>query len=177
MKQIITALVVLMALSISSAQQNQPAPCSAAEYKQFDFWVGEWNVFEFKNGQPGAPQGASRINRIFGGCAIQEEFLDASGRVIGRSLNAYWAQDRLWHQMYVDGLGQVIRLSGKLENGVMMLSGEYPSQRTAGLIIKQRIGWSIVENDPNRVRQHWQVSPDGRQTWQDIFDGLYVRKR
>jgi hypothetical protein len=173
MKKLYILASLIAIASLSSAQQ-QPAPCSAPEYQQFDFWLGEWNVFENNNGKPGSPQGASRVTSIFDGCAIQEEYLDGKGTVVGKSLNAYYPQTKKWHQMYVDGFGQVIMLSGKRNNNDMSLDGEYPSVQNAGLIIKQNITWTRLNN--NEVRQHWILSTDNWQSTRDIFDGLYIRK-
>ena len=38
-------------------------PCSGAEYRQFDFWLGEWEV---ESG--GKRAGTNRITRVQGGC-------------------------------------------------------------------------------------------------------------
>jgi hypothetical protein len=172
MKKILLVTSLLAFVPFSSAQQQ--SPCAATEYRQFDFWLGAWNVFEYKDGKPGAPQGQSRVATIFDGCSVQEEFLDAQGGVIGKSLNAYYPQTRSWHQFYVDKFGQVILLAGTREADTMTLSGEYPSVRTAGLIIKQRITWTRLSN--NEVRQRWVMSTDNWQTSRELFDGLYIRK-
>lgn len=174
MKTLALLVTTLGIASFSSAQQQQQPPCAAPEYRQFDFWVGNWNVFEYKDGKPGAPQGQSRIASIFEGCSIQEEFLDANGAVVGKSLNAYSAQTRQWHQLYVDGFGQVILLAGTRAGNAMTLSGEYPSVRTPGAIIKQRVIWTQI--GVNEVRQRWELSTDNWQTTRELFDGLYIRK-
>jgi hypothetical protein len=44
-----------------------------------------------------------------------------------------------------------------------------------GEIVTHRITWT--PDDQGRVRQHWQMSPDAGESWQDLFDGLYTRKK
>ncbi len=35
-------IVMLFTATLSFAQES--VPCSAAEYRQFDFWIGDWEV-------------------------------------------------------------------------------------------------------------------------------------
>jgi hypothetical protein len=34
----------------------------------------------------------------------------------------------------------------------------------------------VIDGDPDRVRQHWEISRDGS-TWETLFDGRYARRR
>ena len=53
-------------------------PCKASpEYRQFDFWIGEWDV---KNPQ-GVPAGSSSIQLILGQCIIFENWSGGGGSV------------------------------------------------------------------------------------------------
>ena len=57
-----------------SAATPAPKPCSSPEYRQFDFWLGDWDVTE-----AGKPAGTNRITAILGGCAVREEWKGVSG--------------------------------------------------------------------------------------------------
>ena len=48
---------------------NKPMPCSAPEARQFDFWLGEWDLTWGKDGR-----GKNVITSIYDGCVIQERF-------------------------------------------------------------------------------------------------------
>ena len=61
-----TALV----LTSLGAKRVTPTVCSAPEYHQFDFWLGDWNSFEFSTSTRDAHV---RINRILDGCVIHED--------------------------------------------------------------------------------------------------------
>jgi hypothetical protein len=81
-------LLLLCILPTAGAAQSgtgggQPR-CSRAEYRQFDFWVGEWGVTT-PNGQVA---GTNRIRQIDGGCALREEWQGARGGT-GTSLNIF----------------------------------------------------------------------------------------
>ncbi len=84
-----------------------PRPCSSAEYRQFDFWLGEWDVAE-----KGKPAGVNRITAILGGCAVREEWKGASG-LTGTSLNMWDSGKRRWTQTWVDDKGNVLLLLGR----------------------------------------------------------------
>lgn len=144
---------------------SPPAPCSSAEHRQFDFWVGEWDVTA--NGQPA---GHNRIEAIHGGCALAEHWTSAAGGFAGSSLNIYDAAKGHWHQTWVDTGGTRLDLNGGFSDGVMVLSG----QRTGadGKPFTDRITWT--PNADGSVRQHWEVSNDGA-SWTTVFDGLYRR--
>lgn len=39
--------------------------------------------------------------------------------------------------------------------------------------------WDVItwtSNEDGTVRQHWRASKDGK-TWQDVFDGIYSRRK
>ena len=71
---------VMMILAVPGVERPQ-SPCSAPEYRQLDFWIGEWDVLNPK----GDTVGRSRIERIEGGCAILENYLTAQG-YLGKSI-------------------------------------------------------------------------------------------
>lgn len=152
------------------AQQPQRPDCSAPQHRQFDFWVGEWDVVD----PAGRPVGRNRISRILKDCVLLEEWTSASGGT-GRSFNTWSRVDGQWHQTYVDDAGTLLLLTGGLREGAMVLEGE--TSAAGGATVRNRITWSIVDGDRDRVRQHWQTSADGGATWATAFDGTYRRRR
>jgi len=166
-------LLALLACPLALAQTQDTAsaptpapPCEDAEYRQFDFWVGAWDVTA--NGQPA---GTNRIDKVHGGCALAEHWLSASSQFSGSSLNIYDRAGKRWHQTWVDTTGTLLLLDGGLVDGRMVLSGTLPGP--AGEPVINRITWT--PNADGSVRQHWETSPDS-ETWTTVFDGLYVRK-
>lgn len=67
-------------------------PCQAPEFRQFDFWLGDWNVES-----PASPGGVSRnqITSINDGCALREVYTTPIGYE-GTSLNFYDAARSTW---------------------------------------------------------------------------------
>jgi len=165
---LICVSAVALALVVTPANAQQASGCSAPEYRQFDFWLGDWDV---RNPQ-GQQVGTNSITRIYGGCALEERWQSA-GRNAGASFNTYDAARGRWHQTWVDNSGTLLLLDGGLQDGKMVMRGESIGQD--GKPIVNRITWEVV--GPDRVRQLWETSHDGGRTWQVAFDGLYIRKQ
>jgi hypothetical protein len=162
------ALFALLVQSGPASPSPPPPPCSAPEYRQFDFWLGRWQV----RGAKGQVVGTNRIEAILGGCALRESWTGRDGSV-GTSLNAWDPFDRRWHQTWVDSDGLRLELAGEYAGGRMTLSGDGRSLAPPTRTVRHRITWSRLP-EGRRVRQLWEVSGDGGQTWKAVFDGTYV---
>jgi hypothetical protein len=88
--------------------------CRAPEYRQFDFWIGNWNIRNAND----QPAGVSEVYPVLGGCAVIEKFLGGAGL----SLNAYDEGTRAWNQFYVFAQGGILLLRGAFRNDSMILS-------------------------------------------------------
>jgi hypothetical protein len=130
--------------------------------RDFDFWVGDWDVF----GPEGRQVGRNTIDLLFDGVAISEHWRGAGG-VEGRSLNAYEASGNHWHQTWVDSTGDLLMLEGGLVEGAMVLLGTVMTDEGPAL---QRITWTPEDDG---VRQQWESSTDHGVSWQTVFDGRY----
>lgn len=138
--------------------------CSAAEFRQFDYWLGAWMVTD----TAGRQVGTNHVVRVSDGCAILEQWRDASGNA-GTSLNFYDRATQSWEQTWMGAQGGILHLRGGLEDGVMTLSGKRTTPQGE---VADRIRWIPMEG--GRVRQLWSVSRDGGKTWQAAFNGMYT---
>lgn len=161
------ALSLLAAFPFLASGAAPPPSCTGSEYRQFDFWLGEWNVFT----PDGKLAGTSRIGRITEGCAVLENW-SGQGGITGKSLNVYDAADRQWHQCWVDSSGSKALLDGSFAAGKMILEATTADPKRPGIEITQRITWS--KNADGSVRQLWDTSEDGGKSWTVAFDGKYV---
>lgn len=148
----------------AQAPQPRKKPCTEAEHRQFDFWVGQWEVEA-----DGKVAGTNAIASTLGGCVVHERWQGAGG-LSGESFNFYDAQARAWRQLWVDNAGGHLDLKGGIRDGRMVLEG---MTGPAEAQVTNRITWT--PNPDGSVRQLWEVSKDG-QTFKAIFDGLYKRK-
>ena len=137
-------------------------PCrNGAEYRQFDFWLGEWDV----QTAAGGPAATSSIQLILDQCVIFENF--TASNYTCKSFSSWVAPAKEWKQHYVDSSGNNSEWSGKLEDGKMVFI-----THSGGL---QRMTYS--KEGPDRVRQLIESSTDDGKTWSVGFDGMYVRRK
>lgn len=141
------------------------APCAEPNYRQFDFWLGTWDVYK----PDGTLVGRNEIRRDYDGCVIRERYSTPRG-YRGESLNSYDPVRGLWHQTWVDNAGTLLHLSGQLEQGSMVLTGQ--SFANDGKPIAQRIRWT--PNADGSVRQTWDQQLESP-LWKTVFDGTYRR--
>jgi len=161
-----TAVAIVSAVgALADTPASPPPPCSSPEHRQFDFWVGDWEVRD----PQGQLQGANLITKEFGGCVIQEHW--AGPGMSGGSFNIYAASTGRWHQSWVDTNGTLLLLDGSFKDGKMQLAGE---GMRGGKKTWHRISWEPKSG--GTVRQLWEVSSDGS-TWSVAFDGLYEKKK
>jgi hypothetical protein len=162
------AAVPLAAQSPTGANAKPP-PCAGAEHRQFDFWIGEWDVRD----PQGKLVGRNRIEKVHDGCVLIEHWTSAS-RVTGTSVNIYDRDRGKWHQTWVDSGGGLLQLDGGLVGNAMVLQGEAVDTDAASKIAMQRITWTPQAN--RAVRQLWESSTDNGKTWNVVFDGTYTKR-
>jgi hypothetical protein len=185
MKQLFSALAVAAMLctltstpAMAQAPPSAPVPtpprptaCDQPEYRQFDFWLGEWEVTPV-GAAPNAPRPQSRIEKILNGCVILENWMPPGGAG-GKSFNIYNRQTQKWEQFWVDSSGSAIRFTGEVRDGNMY----YTTESTAPSGGKTLGRMTFFNLGPDRVRQLWEQSRDGGKTWSVAFDGMYNRKK
>ena len=168
-RRFVTRLACIAVLVPMTAESQQPTACSASPYRQFDFWLGDWEVTNVE----GTVVGTNTIRKILNGCVLHEQWRAADGGS-GQSHNIYNLQTGKWHQTWVDDNGQLLLLDGGLDDqGRMVLRGETVSEEGATVI--DEIVWERVEG--GQVRQVWRKSTDGGTSWQVVFNGLYTKAR
>lgn len=165
--RILSAVVAASLIPTAVVAQNAPqSNCSSPEYRQFDFWAGDWEV----HNAAGKLAGTNTITTMLNGCVLHEQWVGVGGSV-GESFNIYDQRTGTWHQTWVDNSGLLLRLDGQLEGGAMVLRGELKAPD--GTMRHHRLTWT--PNDDGSVRQHWENSTDG-ESWGTLFDGTYRRR-
>lgn len=160
----------LPASAQAPADAQAGSPCASSSARQFDFWLGDWDVAR----PDGAPAGRSHVEAILGGCVVFEHWTSATPPYAGKSLNLFNRATAHWEQFWVDNAGARLHLSGGVVDGRMVLAGEQDQPDPAtGVVQRERITWT--PNPDGSVRQLWESSTDGGRSWTVAFDGLYRR--
>jgi len=148
------------------------APCKyGPEYRQFDFWIGEWSVVTAKGEMPA---GDSRIELALGDCVIVENWTSKNSLYAGKSYNVYNVTDKRWEQFWVDNSAGMIHFYGGLKDGVMDF---YTQDQTHPDGTSNQRHLRFFPLAPDKVRQFSQASADHGKTWTDEYDFIYTRKK
>jgi tetratricopeptide (TPR) repeat protein len=148
-------------------------PCAYnSQNRQFDFWIGEWDVV---TADASSPAGSSKIELILGDCVIQENWKSAGNiGYEGKSYNTYNPDLHRWEQFWADNGGAMIHFYGKLKDGVMDYWTEEIPQKD-GTKLKRHL--QFIPSGTDKVRQFSQGSTDGGKTWEVEYDFIYNRKK
>jgi hypothetical protein len=158
----------LFAQTLSSPPATAgPSPgCTSAESKQFDFWVGEWEVFPVA--KPDQKVADSPIEKLYLGCAIRENWMPLKNAP-GGSLNAYNRGEKLWRQTWLDSSGTFADFKGGWNGKAMVLQGVWPQPNAPNQITRM----SYTPHADGSVQQTGHTSDDEGKTWQPSFDFTY----
>lgn len=169
MRIVAIALITLGFMQTAFAEEaTAPQPCSTPEYRQLDFWVGNWEVSW--TDQKGDRQTGSNVITIEkDGCVIEENF-EIPG-FVGNSLSMYHKPYGGWRQMWVDNQGGLFDLTGGPDEEGFQLTMIRLNEKAPHL----RMIWRNIEKDS--LDWHWQGSPDGGATWEDKWVLHYERKK
>ncbi|MFN2443216.1 MAG: hypothetical protein ABR517_11090 [Thermoanaerobaculia bacterium] len=167
MHRILVLSLALLCVSAAVLAQQAPPKCDAPEYRQFDFWVGEWSV----ESPDGKFAGTNSIRVEMNGCVLHERWKGAGGGG-GESFNIWDRTRGVWHQTWVDGFGTLLLLEGGIDGKSMRLEGK--GKNGKGQWVRQRIIWTPMSDEECNgcVRQKWETTQDG-EAWATVFDGIY----
>lgn len=173
---IATGFVTCFSVAPVSLAQNiqtvSPPPICETEdgFDDFDFWVGEWNVYS--NDEARAFQGTNSITKHYNGCLLKEQWHGAQGGA-GFSINYFNSVTNKWRQVWVANGYSIDYTGGVNEAGAMVLEGKIFYYRP-DVSFSFRGIWT--PQDDGTVIQHFdQWNPETEQ-WDVWFEGLYIRQ-
>ena len=138
--------------------------------REFDFWIGEWNVYPTGGYRR---SGRSVIQRTDGGCTIVENWtsLNSPLSYTGKSLNFFNQATGAWQQYWRGSAGDYLFSDeGVYKDGAMRF--KIKNKDAKGEFIANFI---FYNQGPDRVRQFQERSYDSGKTWQTSLDLTYIR--
>jgi hypothetical protein len=181
-------MLLLIALLLqTTSPPAKPFDCTAPQHREFDFWVGTWDVVPNAGatgatGAAGAAgaTGAARkpatnvIAKAHNGCVIVENWDDGQGGT-GQSFNVYDRVNKRWNQTWVDSNRGRHEYWGGLENGNMVFIGEVPLPAASRFQGRRTVRLTFFPMGPDKVRQFSEsLNVDG--TWSVNYDFIYARR-
>jgi len=97
---------------LEKTTRNEKPCVYNADNRQFDFWVGEWDVVDASSG---VTAGSSRIEKELGSCVIWENWISANTSYAGKSYNIYNPDLKRWEQFWVDNVGGMMHFYGGIK--------------------------------------------------------------
>ena len=166
------SFVAVAALCSGRSHATDPTPaltCEAAENRQLDFWLGDWDVYDMPGN--GAPAAHASITSLLDRCVIHELYEGTNGGR-GESFSIYDRPRGVWHQTWVTNHGKLLMIEGRLGNGKVVLSGQQLTDEHKRHDV--RASW-WPEKDG--VRELGESSDDGGKTWNTDFDLIFKHHR
>jgi hypothetical protein len=154
-------------LIIGGTQAASAEGCATPESKQFDFWVGKWDVATAK--KPDKKIADSLIEKLYEGCAVRENWMPLRKPSSGGSLNTFDTDQKKWRQFWVDSDASVTEFAGGWTGSTMVLEGW---QVQAGQP-KVRKRMTFTPHTDGSVEQVGETSADEGKTWQPDYDLIY----
>jgi hypothetical protein len=151
--------------TLSAPHQRVAADCAAPAYRQFDFWIGDWDVFDID--QPTVKVARVSVEPILDGCVLLEDYVGIDGHE-GQSFSIFDRSRQVWHQSWVTNHGQMLVIEGEMQRTAMVLSGadhtpDGKERRVRGI-------WKPVTGG---VQESAMRSTDAGVTWTPWFDLLF----
>ena len=157
--------IVVALFLLAPASASPPPACEAPEYRQFDFWVGSWDVYRTDTEKLVAH---SLIEKLYAGCAVRENWMPI-GAPGGGSLNSWRPEEKRWRQTWTDGANSWNEYTGGIENGLMVLTGSSSMPGSARTAVRMTYE---AKPDGSVVQTGYQSS-DGGKTWSVRYQFAY----
>jgi hypothetical protein len=168
---ILATLLLAATQTAPSAPPPPPPGCTAEGHEQFDFWVGEWDVY---------PNGAnqliahSKIEKLYAGCAVRENWMPLTGPG-GGSLNGFDPATKRWHQTWIGSQPGRVEFDGGRAGDKIVLTGFWKGVNGPGQDALIRMTYTPQAD--GSVRQHGEQSTDQGLTWTTSFDFIYKKRK
>jgi hypothetical protein len=157
----------IFCMSVAQNESQPPSPCRLPEARQFDFWIGEWDVTWGEDGS-----GTNTVTLELDSCVIVENFDgNPTFDFRGRSFSSYNPETGKWEQTWVDNNGGYITFVGEYADGKM----ELRTRRTVEgeELINRMVFYNIAEDS---LDWDWEKSTDDGKTWELLWRIHYTRR-
>jgi hypothetical protein len=159
------------ATSAPLEQSTTPSTCDAPEHHQFDFWLGDWQVFDAESN---TLVGFDHVEKLAHGCIVQQNLTFLTDiwrrpgvpyRLAGIGVSRFDGEH--WLQMWADNQWGAIFLHGGLDaDGSMTMITVTPSRNRD---VKEV--WE--KHADGTVRNLEYVAPAGSGKWKKYGDLIY----
>jgi hypothetical protein len=158
---------LLFFMSFYGIAQQQDCACCSPQHSDFDFWIGDWEVFN----EAGEKIGENLIKKLEDNCILNENWKAESGNS-GKSYNYYDPNSETWNQLWLSNTGNILKLKGRLIEGKMVLKSELQKGEKGEYY--NQITWT--KNSDHSVTQTWEIINQEGKRINTVFTGIYKNK-
>lgn len=167
---ILSILLAHLSMGVANAQTNDPCHCCTSNHQAFDFWIGDWTVYNPSE----KIVGTNKVVKMQNGCVIQENWEASNKTNTGTSYNYFNKNDSTWNQIWVSSTGNILNLKGNPnENGEMVLKSKLVKSSKGNYY--NQIIWS--KNEDGSVTQRWDILNENSEPISIAFEGIYKKNR
>ncbi|MFN8345386.1 MAG: hypothetical protein U0X91_10295 [Spirosomataceae bacterium] len=174
MKKYLLLFFFLFQLSTVFSQQPPKPAASGDTLAWFDFWVGDWDLMWY--GQDSVKlYGENRIEKIWNGTALQENFIGLTGNTKGyegKSFSIYNAAQKQWQQTWIDNTYSYIPFIGGRDGATFYFQNTRVGPKGRKMIEKM----VFYDIKPGSFVWDWKASVDDGATWTLNWQIFYTRK-
>lgn len=168
-----TMFLFLLTLMSGAEAQSDPEQ-GPLETKQFDFWLGEWDLTWPGQHHGEILHGSNRVRRALNGYVLHEQFDGGTAIPLrGISLSTYNQQLQQWEQAWVDNEATYLNFAGGYRDGQMVLERE--GESSDGSSMRQRMVYKNIAADS--FDWSWEQSKDDGKSWLVIWPIHYSRRK
>lgn len=161
-------IFLFLLLPFFGLSQDADCNCCTPQHDQFDFWLGDWEVFNAE----GEKIGENKIEKQEGNCLLSENWEGEKGGT-GRSFNYYDPADSTWNQLWISNSGTILKLKGNAENDKMTLKSKLVEGEKGKYYNK--ITWT--KNSDGSVTQLWEIMDPQGNLLNEAFKGVYRKRK
>jgi hypothetical protein len=145
--------------------QQAPSCKDRPEFRQLDFWLGDWEVFNKDQ-----KLSDTRVEHILNGCALAETWQPVEAGHAGRGLSTYDPLTQKWEYFWVADNAYMSHWTGVLIGNEM----RFDAEQIKDGVTKLR-HWSLIRMPNGSVRELSVGSSDGGKTWVTEYDFMWRR--
>lgn len=139
-------------LSMAALGQTRTEDCSAFEFNELNYWLGEWIIQD----SLGTVIGESKVSKNETLCSIEEQREDNEGG----SFNQYFYKSSLdeWQTTWTDESGDLLLFIGSGEEDVMFLQSKVSKFKGLQMMWIQRDAYTVekylflIDDSGNRLK-------------------------
>jgi hypothetical protein len=155
-------------------REPRPSPCLDAaahpEWRQLDYWVGEWEVFS----ADGKKSSDVSVTKVVNTCGLQEVWKAARGSTgDGLGLSTYNQRTNKWEYFWVSGAGATSHFDGTLQPDGMHFRLVQPMP---GGALRLR-HWTLIKRPDGKIDELSMGSDDDGVTWKQEYLLTWVPKK